>query len=155
LPNFSSSILKRLLNCCSTSVWIIFFWRNLNMRSNIYLGLALGAALASVTLPGIAQAATPITDQYGFTGTSPDGAAWLEAINEQYGLPTETPVTDAQSADVPVWAESVREQYGVPSEEAAAVGTPVTDEVGATGTSPDTAAWYERMKETYEIGTSM
>ena len=128
------------------------------MRSNIHLGLAvLGAALASsLSLPAIAQTGgTPITDEYGFTGTSPDAATWLERINEQYGLPTETPVTDAQSADVPVWAESVREKYGVPSETAAAVGTPVTDESGATGTNPDSAAWYEKMKETYGIGTGI
>ncbi len=127
------------------------------MRSKIYLGLAiLGTALASsLTLPGIAQAATPITDQYGFTGTSPDGAAWLEGIKEAHGLSNGTPVTDAQSADVAVWAESVREEYGVPSEAAAAVGTPVTDELGETGTSPDISTWYERMKETYGIGVEM
>ncbi|MBW4468404.1 MAG: hypothetical protein KME07_23505 [Pegethrix bostrychoides GSE-TBD4-15B] len=127
------------------------------MRSNIRVGLAvLGMALASgLTLPSIAQAATPITDEYGFTGTSPDGATWLESINEQYGFSGETPVTDAQSSDVPVWAESIREEYGVPSETAAAEGTPVTDEFGGTGTSPDTATWYETMKETYGIGLNM
>ncbi len=124
------------------------------MRSKIYLGLAvLGTALASsLTLPGIAQAATPITDQYGFTGTSPDGAAWLEGIKEAHGLSNGNPVTDAQSADVAVWAESVREEYGVPSEAAAAVGTPVTDEMGMMSANPDMAAWAERIKESYEFG---
>lgn len=120
----------------------------------IHLGLAtLGAiALAGFAAPAMAQ--TPITDEFGATGTSPNAAAWLEAINEQYGLPTETPITDAQGDDVAVWAEAIREEYGIPSEGVAA-GTPVTDEFGATGSSPDSAAWYERMKEEYGIGTGV
>jgi hypothetical protein len=134
------------------------FLRNLNMRSTTYLGLAALALASSLTLPAMAQSGatpggTPITDQFGFTGTSPNAATWLERINEQHGLPTETPVTMAQSADVPVWAESIRDKYGVPGKEAAAVGTPVTGQYGAAGTSPDSAAWRENMKETYEIGT--
>ncbi len=128
------------------------------MRSTIRFGLVLlgaGAALASsLVIAAPAKAQTPITDEFGFTGTSPDGAAWLEAINEQYGLPTETPVTDAQSDDVAVWAESIRGEYGIPSEGVEA-GTPVTDEFGATGSSPDSSAWYERMKEQYGIGTGV
>jgi hypothetical protein len=127
------------------------------MRSSIRFGLLLGAGAAlasSLAIAAPAKAATPITDEFGFTGTSPDGAAWLERINEQYGLPTETPVTDAQSSDVPVWAESIRGEYGIPSEGVEA-GTPVTDEFGATGSSPDSSAWYERMKEQYGIGTGV
>lgn len=129
------------------------------MRSNIRFGLVLlgaGAALVSgLTMATPAKAETPITDEYGVTGTSPDNAAWLEAINEQYGLPTETPITEAQGTDVAVWAEAIRGEYSVPSEEAAAVGTPVTDEYGAVGSSPDSSAWYERMKEQYGIGTGV
>lgn len=134
------------------------------MRSNIRFGsqfslvlLGAGAALVSgLTMAPSAQAqSTPITDEYGVTGTSPDNAAWLEAINEQYGLPTETPITEAQGTDVAVWAEAIRGEYGVPSEEAAAVGTPVTDEYGAVGSSPDAAAWYEGMREAYGIGTGI
>jgi hypothetical protein len=130
------------------------------MRSTIHLGLAaLGAGVvlaAGFSLPAMAQSGgTPITDEFGVTGTSPNNDAWLEAINEQYGLPTETPITDAQGTDVAVWAEAIRDEYGIPSEEAAAVGTPVTDEYGAVGTSPDSSAWYERMKEEYGIGISV
>ena len=131
------------------------------MRSNIHLSLAVlgavGTALAA-GLPAMAQsgrtstAGTPITDQYGFTGTSPNAATWLERINEQHKLPTATPVTTAQSSDIPVWAESIKEKYGIPSKMAKA-GTPVTDQYGAVGTSPDSAAWRENMKETYKIGT--
>lgn len=130
------------------------------MRSNLDLGrVMLGAgALALVStlaLPAMAQSGgTPITDEYGATGTSPDASAWLEAINEQYGLPTETPVTDqysiTQEPNVSVWVEAIRSEYDV-----AEHPTPVSDEYGATGTSPDSAAWYERMKEEYGIGTSM
>lgn len=127
------------------------------MRSKIHLGLMMFGAsvlLASVASPAMAQSGgTPITDEFGATGTSPNASAWLEAINEQYGLPTETPITDAQGAEVAVWAEAIRGEYGIPSEEAAAMGTPVTDEYGAVGTSPDSSAWYERMKEEYGIGT--
>lgn len=124
------------------------------MRSKIHLGLVVvgaGAMLASgFSMPAMAQSGTPITDQYGVTGTSPDNAAWLEAINEQYGLPTETPVTDQYGSDVSAWAEAIREQYAVPQ-----AATPVTDEYGAVGTSPDSSAWYERMKEEYGIGTGV
>ena len=128
------------------------------MRSTIHLSLAVLALASGVTLPAMAQSGassggTPITDQFGFTGTSPNAATWLERINEQYGLPTETPVTMAQSTDIPVWAESIRDKYGVPGKTAAAVGTPVTDQYGAAGTSPDAPAWRENMKETYKIGT--
>lgn len=130
------------------------------MRSKIHLGLVVlgaGAVLAAgFASPAMAQSGgTPITDEYGVTGTSPDNAAWLEAINEQYGLPTETPITDAQGEEVAVWAEAIRGEYGVPSEEAAAAGTPITDEYGAVGTSPDASAWYERIKEEYGIGTGV
>lgn len=123
------------------------------MRSRIHFGLVMVGAGAialasSLTLPAMAQSGgTPITDEFGATGTSPNAAAWLEAINEQYGLPTETPITDAQGTDVPVWAEAIRGEYGITSE-----GTPVTDEFGATGSSPDSATWYEGMKEQYGIG---
>lgn len=126
------------------------------MRFTIHLSLAiLGAVGTALTasLPAMAQSGgTPITDEFGFTGTSPNGATWLERINEEHGLPTETPITTAQGADVPVWAEAIKEEYGIPSDGVAA-GTPVTDQHGATGTSPDSAAWREAMKETYEIGT--
>lgn len=123
------------------------------MRSRIHLGLVMvgaGAiALAStLALPAMAQSGgTPITDEFGATGTSPNAAAWLEAINEQYMTITDTPITDAQGTDIPVWAEAIRGEYGITSD-----GTPVTDEFGATGTSPDSGAWYEGMKETYGIG---
>lgn len=126
------------------------------MRSKLQLGIVmLGAgtiALATgFSLPALAQSgSTPITDEFGFTGTSPNGSAWLEAINEQYGLPTETPVTDQLAAEVATWAEEIRGTYEVTE-----YPTPVTDEVGATGTSPDSAAWYERMKEEYGIGTGL
>jgi hypothetical protein len=130
------------------------------MRSRIHLGLVMlgaGAVLASTSLPAMAQG-TPITDEYGATGTSPNAAAWLEAINEQYGLPTETPITDAQGittgTEVAVWAEAIRGEYSIPSESVEA-GTPVTDEYGAVGTSPNAATWYESMKETYGIGTGV
>lgn len=127
------------------------------MRSKIHLGMVtLGVALASsLSLPAMAQSGgTPITDEYGVTGTSPDNAAWLEAINEQYGLPTETPVTDqysiTQEPNVSVWLEAIRSEYSV-----AEYPTPVSDEYGAVGSSPDSAAWYERMKEEYGIGTGV
>ncbi|MBF2048829.1 hypothetical protein [Leptolyngbya sp. 7M] len=130
------------------------------MRSRIQLAfvmLGAGAVVAAAGLPAMAQN-TPITDEFGATGTSPNAAAWLEAINEQYGLPTETPITDAQGittgTEVAVWAEAIRGEYGIPGEGVEA-GTPVTDEFGATGTSPDSAAWYESMKETYGIGTGL
>ncbi|MCU0525918.1 MAG: hypothetical protein MUF72_13935 [Elainella sp. Prado103] len=128
------------------------------MHSRIHLGLATFSviAFAGFATPAMAQSgSTPITDEFGFTGTSPNAAAWLEAINEQYGLITETPITDAQSEDVPLWAEAIREEYGIPSPDVQSVGTPVTDEFGADGSSPDSAAWYERMKEEYGIGTGV
>lgn len=126
------------------------------MRSKLYLGLVLGTgALLAVSAPAMAQAgSTSITDEYGATGTSPDASAWLEAINEQYGLPTETPITDqyaiTQEPDISVWVEAIKGEYDV-----AEHPTPVTDEYGATGSSSDSAAWYERMKEEYGIGTGM
>jgi hypothetical protein len=128
------------------------------MHSKIHLGLIAGAGVIALTtciaLPAQAQSSrgTPITDQYGATGTSPNASTWLEAINEQYGLPTATPVTDQyglpKESNVSVWAEALRGQYKI-----AQVPTPVTDEYGATGTSPNSSTWYERMKEQYKIGT--
>lgn len=126
------------------------------MRSKLQLGMVmLGAStialVSGFSLPALAQSGnTPITDEYGFTGTSPDGATWLESINEQYGFANGTPVTDQYAAEVATWAEEIRGTYAVTEYPA-----PVTDEVGATGASPDSAAWYERMKEEYGIGTGV
>jgi hypothetical protein len=125
------------------------------MRSKLQLGMViLGAGtialVSSFSLPALAQSGgTPITDQYGFTGTSPDGATWLESINEQYGFTAETPVTDQYGSEIATWAEEIRGTYSVTE-----YPTPVTDESGAVGSSPDSAAWYERMKEEYGIGIS-
>lgn len=127
------------------------------MRSKIQLGMMMvGAGVvalaSSLSLPALA--ATPITDEYGATGTSPDASAWLEAINEQYMIITETPVTDqyaiTQEPDISVWVEAIRGEYEVVEHP-----TPVTDEYGAVGTNPDSATWYERMKEDYGIGTGV
>ena len=126
------------------------------MRSQLQLGMVTLAAgtialVSGFAAPALAQSGgTPITDEYGFTGTSPDGSIWLETINEQYMIITETPVTDQYAAEVATWAEEIRGTYDVVE-----YPTPVTDELGAVGTSPDSAAWYERMKEEYGIGTGV
>ncbi|NJO78251.1 MAG: hypothetical protein HC827_06790 [Cyanobacteria bacterium RM1_2_2] len=125
------------------------------MRSNFQLGTVIVGAstLALVfgcSLPALAQSGTPITDQYGFDSATPDGATWLESINEQYGFVAETPVTDQYGTEVATWAEEIRGTYAI-----GPYPTPVSDESGGTGSSPDSAAWYERMKEEYSIGLSV
>lgn len=128
------------------------------MRAKTF-GLLVVSAGALGLISGFATPAmaacngTPLTDEYGVTGTSPNNGTWLESINEQYGFANGSPITDAQGTDVPVWAEAVRGEYGIPSADVAA-GTPVTDELGANASSADSAAWYERMKEEYGICTA-
>jgi hypothetical protein len=115
------------------------------MRAKTF-GLLVVSAGAFSLISGFAAPAmavcngTPITDEFGFTGTSPDGGTWLESINEQYAFANGAPITDAQGTDVPVWAEAVRGEYGIPGPDVAA-GTPVTDELGASSGSADSAAW--------------
>jgi hypothetical protein len=117
----------------------------------VMLGASTIALVCGSPLPAFAQSGnTPITDQYGFDSASPDGATWLESINEQYGFATETPVTDQYGSEVATWAEEIRGTYAI-----GPYPTPVSDELGATGSSPDSAAWYERMKEEYGIGTGV
>jgi hypothetical protein len=115
------------------------------------LAVGAGAALA-VSLPFQANAATPITDQYGATGTSPNSATWLESINETYGLSHPTPVTDqyaiTSEPNISVWLEAIKGQYKYSDVQHP---TPVTDQYGVTGTSPNSATWYENMKEQYGI----
>jgi hypothetical protein len=135
------------------------------MRSKIYLTLSAVTLATCFSLPAMAQtrtpsksqssssaAGTPITNQYGARGTSPNASTWLQTINEQYKLPTATPVTDQYASssqrNTSVWAEAIRSQYKLSSHP-----TPVTDQYGATGTSRNSSTWYERIKEQYKIGT--
>ncbi|MBF2076824.1 MAG: hypothetical protein IGS50_24110 [Synechococcales cyanobacterium C42_A2020_086] len=120
----------------------------LNVRT-LLLTTGATALVSSLTLPAAAQ--TPITDQFGATGTSPNAATWLESIIEEYGLANGTPITDQfglpQESNLSVWVEALKSEYALQD-----YPTPVTDEFGATGSSPNAEAWRERIKEEYGIG---
>jgi hypothetical protein len=115
----------------------------------LVLGAAIVASSLAVQAPAHSEP-TPITDQSGVTGTSPNGGVWLETINEKYGLTASTPVTDqydvTKQPDIKVWLEALNDKYTI-----AQYPTPVTEQYGATASSADAGAWRENIKEKYVI----
>ncbi|MEG4506248.1 hypothetical protein QUA81_21615 [Microcoleus sp. F6_B4] len=79
----------------------------------------------SISLPAHAQSKTPVTDQFGVTGTTPNANVWREECRKFYGIRINkdgTLMTDT---------------------------TPVTDEFGVTGKTPNGNEWLKRISGTF------
>ncbi|MEG4860581.1 hypothetical protein QUB75_28880 [Microcoleus sp. K1-B6] len=79
----------------------------------------------SISLPANAQSKTPVTDQFGATGTTPNAHVWREECRKFYGIrlkPDGTFMTDT---------------------------TRLTDEFGVTGKTPNGNEWLKRVSQTF------
>ncbi|MBE9096488.1 hypothetical protein [Tychonema sp. LEGE 07203] len=79
----------------------------------------------SISLPANAQSKTPVTDQFGATGTTPNANVWREEYRKFYGIRIDKDgnlMTDT---------------------------TEITDEFGVTGKTPNGNEWLKRVSQTF------
>lgn len=94
------------------------------MNSKVFVG-SIALLVLSISLPANAQSKTPITDQFGATGTTPNANLWREESRKFYGIrmkPDGTFITDT---------------------------TRITDELGVTGTRPNANEWLKKVSGTF------
>ncbi|MEG4496735.1 hypothetical protein QUB05_21440 [Microcoleus sp. F10-C6] len=94
------------------------------MKYQVFVG-SIALLILSISLPANAQSKTPVTDQFGATGTTPNANVWREECRKFYGIRINkdgTLMTDT---------------------------TPVTDEFGVTGKTPDGNQWLKRISGTF------
>lgn len=94
------------------------------MNSKVFVG-SIALLVLSISLPANAQSKTPITDQFGATGTTPNANLWREESRKFYRIrmkPDGTFMTDT---------------------------TPITDELGVTGTRPNSNEWLKKVSGTF------
>jgi len=97
--------------------------RNL-MKYQVFVG-SIALLILSISLPVNAQSKTPITDQFGATGTTPNANLWREESRKFYRIrmkPDGTLMTDT---------------------------TRITDEFGVTGTRPNANEWLKKVSRTF------
>ncbi|HBK99267.1 MAG TPA: hypothetical protein DD001_19065 [Microcoleaceae bacterium UBA10368] len=58
--------------------------RNL-MKNQVFVG-SLALLILSISLPANAQSRTPVTDQFGATGTTPNANLWREEYRKFYRI---------------------------------------------------------------------
>lgn len=86
---------------------------------------SIALLILSISLPVNAQSRTPITDQFGATGTTPNPNLWREESRKFYRIRINrdgTLMTDT---------------------------TPITDEFGVRGKTPDGNQWLKRISGTF------
>lgn len=94
------------------------------MNSKVFVG-SIALLVLSISLPANAQSKTPITDEFGATGRTPNANLWREESRKFYGIrmkPDGTFITDT---------------------------TRITDEFGVTGTRPNANEWLKKVSGTF------
>ncbi|MEK0178083.1 hypothetical protein [Microcoleus anatoxicus] len=94
------------------------------MKYQVFVG-SIALLILSISLPANAQSKTPITDQFGATGRTPNANQWREESRKFYRIrmkPDGTFMTDT---------------------------TRITDEFGVTGKTPNGNEWLKRVSGTF------
>lgn len=94
------------------------------MKYQVFVS-SIAFLILSISLPANAQSKTPVTDQLGATGTTPNANLWREECRKFYGIRI--------NKDGTLMTDTTR----------------ITDEFGVAGRTPDRNEWLKRVSRSF------